>query len=94
MHLLWTLSVSNCSQKFQSPLKSRRGNRREKGRGEIATVGTPCPSCLSVTDMEGITPQHEQPRSDATVNTQLAGACLPPKDWCPPKKKLQTANPA
>lgn len=36
--------------------------------------------------MEGTTPQHEQPRSDATVNTQLAGASLPPRTGAPQKR--------
>lgn len=36
--------------------------------------------------MEGTTPQHEQPRSDATVNTQLAGARLPPRTGAPEKE--------
>lgn len=46
-------------------------------------------------DHEGMTPPREQPRSDATVNTQLAGAHPRKGTGAPTKKmKLQTANPA
>lgn len=72
---------------LQGTLVWGRGTRRE-GKGGEKLLG-PEPPCLGVqapsptpaaclsatTPMKGQLPQREQPRSDATVNTQLVRAC-------------------
>lgn len=93
-HPLWTPSISG-SRAPQggegAPRERGREGRDCQGWGPHAWGSRPHPptpaACLSVTTMKGQLPQHEQPRSDATVNTQLARARPPQRDRCPTKKR-------